>query len=314
MDKFRDKRPPDIIATSTHTQNYDDAALEGVAANVKLLLKLIQDHKDACKTQRNDGRRMLRVAGMMTILDMVRTRIQKCQSFGTKRTELPRMSPIQSPKDKRLNEAFMVDDKENLKRELNANLAARKSLEIMCSGLGKEKEIMAGELAKKAHELAEMEEHINDLKAQNETLLEKVHECAEVHKDDEKEKGIQGTIELQERNKSLSNQLLKSLDGYRSMKRKLKEVCDENTAMQSTMEEMGVKVSASLEKIRNYRQHLKTESDEIADIEEGISELEHMFKCFELNEKKHGKKSIEPVHTNSTATSCKTVPKQEIQS
>ncbi|KAI3680975.1 hypothetical protein L6452_35755 [Arctium lappa] len=304
MSKFRDKRPPQLVGI--HTENtYDDAALEGVAANVKLLLKLIQDHKNACKTQSNDGRRMLRVAGMMTILEMVRTRIQNCQSFGTKKSELLKVSPAQSPKDKRSYEPITIDEKEKLRRELSASLAARKSLEIMCSGLGKEKEIMMGELAKKAHELAEMEEHINDLKAQNETLLEKVQECAEVHKDEVKE--TQGNMELQERNKSLSNQLLKSLDGYRSMKRKLRDVHEENMAMQATMEEMGVKVSQSLEKIRSYRQHLTTESDEIVDIEEGISELEHMFKCFELNERKHGKKGGETVHPNSKISSCKTV-------
>ncbi|KAM0054755.1 hypothetical protein Hdeb2414_s0006g00198401 [Helianthus debilis subsp. tardiflorus] len=300
MSKLRDKRPPELTATSTNTQqNYDDAALEGVAANVKLLLKLIQDHKDACKTQRNDGKRMLRVAGMMTIIDMVRTRIQKCQSFGTKRAEFPRSSPVQSPnKDKRLSDSTTNDDKESLKRELSANLAARKSLEIMCSSLGKEKEIMMGELTKKAHELAEMEEHINHLKAQNETLLEKVHECAEVHKEEEKEKETQGTIELQEHNKSLSKQLLKLLDEYRSMKRKLKDAHEENTAMQATMEEMGVKVSCSLEKIRNYRQHLTTESDEIVDIEEGMTELEHMLKCFELNGKKGGE-HVKKTHIQS---------------
>ncbi|KAK1422798.1 hypothetical protein QVD17_18085 [Tagetes erecta] len=296
MSNFKDKRPPELTATkltattSRNTQQYyDDAALEGVAANVKLLLKLIQEHKDACKTQRNDGRRMLRVAGMMTIIDMVRTRIQKCQSFGTKRADLARSSPVQSPKDKRLTDSIMHDDKESLKRELIATLAARKSLEIMCSSLGKEKEIMTGELTKKAHELAEMEEHINNLKAQNETLLEKVHECAEVHKDGEREK------ETQEHNKKLSKQLLKSLDEYRTMKRKMEDACEENSAMQATMEEMGVKVSCSLEKIRNYRQNLATECEEIVDIEEGISELEHMLKCFELNDKRNGKKSVEHV-------------------
>ncbi|KAM0071615.1 hypothetical protein Hdeb2414_s0001g00027231 [Helianthus debilis subsp. tardiflorus] len=291
MSKFKDKKPPNPITVSTNTQHYDDAALEGVAANVKLLLKLIQDHKDACKTQRNDGKRMLRVAGMMTILDMVRTRIKNCQSFGTKQGEFSRSSPCQSPKDKRSSESITCDEKENLKRELSANLATRKSLEMMCSSLGKEKEIMMGELTKKSHELAEMEEHINNLKAQNETLLERVKECADVHTDEGKGKETQGTIELQDRNKSLSNQLLKTLDEYRSMKRKLTEVQEENTAMQSAMEEMGVKVSTSLQKIQKYRRHLTTESDEIADIEEGVSELEHMFKCFELNEKKHGKKS-----------------------
>ncbi|CAI9260170.1 unnamed protein product [Lactuca saligna] len=271
MSKFKDKRPPQLLATSTPQQqhSYDDAALEGVAANVKLLLKLIQDHKEACKTQRNDGRRMLRVAGMMTILEMVRTRIQNCQSFGTKRSDGLGpfgLSPAQSPKEKqRSTDLLTVDEQEKLKREHSASLAARKSLEIMCSGLGKEKEIMMGELAKKAHELSEMEEHINDLKAQNETLLEKVSQCAEMHKHDEKK------------------QLLESLDGYRLMKRKMSEVHEENMAMQATMEEMGTKVSASLDKIRNYRQHLNNDSEEIVDIEEGILELEHIFKCFEKN-------------------------------
>lgn len=262
MSKFKDKRPPQLLATSTPEQNsYDDAALEGVAANVKLLLKLIQDHKEACKTQRNDGRRMLRVAGMMTILDMVRTRIQNCQSFGTKRPNGLGPFGVQSPKDKpRSTDSLTADDQEKLKRELSANLAARKSLEIMCSGLGKEKDIMMRELAKKAHELSEMEEHINDLKAQNETLLEKVSQCAQMHKHDEKE----------------------SLDEYRLMKRKVKEVQEENMAMHATMEEMGSKVGTSLDKIRTYRQHLNNNNgDEIVDIEEGILELEHMFKCFE---------------------------------
>ncbi|KAL0305450.1 UNVERIFIED_CONTAM: hypothetical protein Sradi_5962300 [Sesamum radiatum] len=136
--------------TTSHShQQYDDSALEGVAAHVKLLLKLIKDHKDACdnKEKKNDARRMLRVATMMTILDTIRSRIQKCQSFGGKR--------------------YAGDDeKDKLRRELGASLAARKSLEIMCSSLGKEKEIMAAELLKKVHELNEMEELINDLKDQ----------------------------------------------------------------------------------------------------------------------------------------------------
>ncbi|KVI00829.1 hypothetical protein Ccrd_020914 [Cynara cardunculus var. scolymus] len=110
---------------------------------------------------------MLRVAGMMTIMDMVRTRIQKCQSFGIKRGSLRRCnSDIRSclghyEKDKgSLTEMVMVDDRDQkLKR------VARKSLEFMCSSLGKEKEIMMAELARKAHEFAKMEDHINNLKA-----------------------------------------------------------------------------------------------------------------------------------------------------
>ncbi|KAI3709978.1 hypothetical protein L2E82_39750 [Cichorium intybus] len=275
MSKFKDKRPPQLATSTPQQHSYDDAALDGVAANVKLLLKLIQDHRDACKTHRNDGRRMLRVAGMMTILDMVRTRIQNCQSFGTKQSDGLGSagpfghSPAQSPKDKqRSTDMLTIDEKGKLKRELSASSASRKSLEVMCSSLGKEKEIMLRELAKKAHELSEMEEHINDLKAQNETLLGKVLQCAEMHKHDE------------------NKEVLKSLDEYRLMKRKVMEVHEENMAMQATMEEMGTKVSASLYKIRNYRQHLKNDSDEIVDIEEGILELEHMLKCFEKNSSK----------------------------
>ncbi|XP_076896666.1 uncharacterized protein LOC143549704 [Bidens hawaiensis] len=290
MSKFKDKRPLDPIKVSTEPQNnYDDAALEGVAANVKLLLKLIQDHKDACKKQQNDGKRMLRVARMMTILEMVQTRIQNCQSFGTKQSDLLKSSPCHSPKDKRPADPATFDEKETLKRELSASLATRKSLEMMCSSLGKEKEIMMCELTKKAHELAEMEEHINNLKQQNETLLERVKGCADVYKHEGKRKETQGTLELQDRNNSLSEQLLKSLDEYRSMRRELTDAQEENTVMRSTLEEMGVKVSCSLEKIQNYRRRLTSETDEIVDIEEGVTELEHMFKCFELNEKKNGK-------------------------
>ncbi|KAJ6949667.1 hypothetical protein NC651_003600 [Populus alba x Populus x berolinensis] len=42
---------------------------------------------------------------------------------------------------------------------------------------GKEREIMAAELARKVHELNETEELVYDLKSQNETLMAKLQAC-----------------------------------------------------------------------------------------------------------------------------------------
>ncbi|KAB1207748.1 hypothetical protein CJ030_MR7G017749 [Morella rubra] len=84
----------------------------------------------------------------------------------------------------------LIDEKEiGLRKELNASLAARKSLEMLYSSLGKEKEIMASELSRKVQELSGMEELINDLKAQNEMLRAKVQTCAEEHKEKKCGKG-----------------------------------------------------------------------------------------------------------------------------
>ncbi|KAL0363609.1 UNVERIFIED_CONTAM: hypothetical protein Scaly_1316100 [Sesamum calycinum] len=273
--------------TTSHShQQYDDSALEGVAAHVKLLLKLIKDHKDACdnKEKKNDARRMLRVATMMTILDTIRSRIQKCQSFGGKR--------------------YAGDDeKDKLRRELGASLAARKSLEIMCSSLGKEKEIMAGELLKKVHELNEMEELINDLKDQNETLLEKVRECALKHRDENGDDCLgrggggggesQGSASLQERNKVLSEQLLRSLDGNRSMKMKLRDAEEENVMMQSAMDEMRAEVVTSLERVRSFKERMLVSAESnIApvNVQEEIVALENMFECFQMLVAKYDQK------------------------
>uniref|UniRef100_A0A5B7BRA2 Uncharacterized protein n=1 Tax=Davidia involucrata TaxID=16924 RepID=A0A5B7BRA2_DAVIN len=296
MSNVRAKSSPALLPSSTATEQDDgSSSLEGVAANVKLLLKLIQDHNEACCKEKNDSRRMLRVAGMMTILDNVRTRIQKCQSFGLKReAELRRCNTdvrhSHVPRDKRPNEV-VTDEKEKLRRELNASLAARKSLEIMCCSLGKEKEIMAAELARKVHESSGMEELISDLKAQNGTLLEKVQECAAEHKEKKCSSGgeAQANAALQERNKVLSEQVLRSLDGYRSAKRKLKEAQEDNAAMRATMEEMRVEVGASLERIHGFKQG----SEQQIDIEEEISQLEHVFECFEIKVSKHGQKKGE---------------------
>lgn len=269
--------------------------VSGVAAHIKLFLKLTQDHKDACDKEKNDKRRMLRVATMMTILDNVRDRIQKCQSFGNKKaepelcrcnTDLSR-NPI-IPREKKTTTP-VVDEKEKLRRQLSASLAARKSLEIMCSSLGKEKMIMAGELSKKTFELRELEDLVCDLRKQNEVLLERVQEYAE-----NREKS-RGNMVLQERNKALSEQLLRSLDGYKTMKRKVKEVKEENVMLHGIMDEMGEKIGSSLERVRSFKERFNENSDNPVDVQEEIVVLENMLEGFKMLVDKHDQKQGECV-------------------
>lgn len=263
----------------------------GIASNIKLLLKLIQDHSEA-STKENDDRKVQRVAGMIKIIDDAKSRIEKCQSTGKKK-ELRRCNTDlrpNLPRDRKSQEPIS-DEKERLRKELNASLAARKSLEIMCSSLGKEKEIMASELSKKVQEMCGMEELISDLKAQNEKLLGKVQTCVEEHLE-KKGAGNRGETQknagLHERNRALSEQLLKSLDGYRSLKRKLKDVKEENIEILATMEEMGMEVQAGLDRVRSFRQQMASRNEEeTVDIEE-ISALEHMFEGFNIKILKHG--------------------------
>ncbi|KAL8108408.1 uncharacterized protein LOC141672675 [Apium graveolens] len=291
---IRTHSSPDLRDYSSSPGEYDDSALEGVATNIKLLLKLIQDHKEACKKGQNDSRRMLRVAGMMTVLDNVRNRMQKCQSFGNKK---PQARLMRCNTDIRVNppqagEGIVDDDKAKLKKDLNACLVARKSLEGMCSSIGKEKEIMAAELARKNHELNELEEHVNDLRAQNETLLQKVKEFAVDYEDKfDKGKGkVEGNAaDLQVRNKALSEQLLTSVDGYRLMKRKLRNTQEEALVMRQTIEKMSERVGAGLHHVRAVKQQIETKSDadKLVCFKEGTEKVEHVFECLEIMVSKH---------------------------
>lgn len=288
---------------------------------MKLLLKLIQDHQIACDQDKNDHRRMLRVATMMTILDNAKDRIQKCQSFGLKKTEPSELRRCNTdlrrnsiPRDKKPSvvpemevvveeeAAAAVDgDKERLRRELIASLAAQRNLKAMCSSLGKEKKFMEAELSKKVHELSEMEELLNNLKAQNETLRQKVQECLSEHKDRKSGGGgggssgdMQAALVLQERNKALSEQMLRSIDGYRSMKRKLKVAQEENAMLHSTVDEVGAKVVRSLERVRSLKEKMTSSpppgADPPLDLQEEIIGLESMFERFEMLVEKHEKK------------------------
>lgn len=273
--------------------------ISGVAANVKLLLKLIQDHQLTCDRDKNDHRRMLRVATMVTILDNAKNRIQKCQSFGLKKPESElrrcntdlRRNPI--PRDKKACggpeaeaevEEEADDEKERLRRELSSSLAAQRNLRAMCSSLGKEKQIMEAELSKKVHELSEMEELMSNLRSQNETLRQKVQECLSEHKSGGE---MQVAVHLQERNKALSEQLVRSLDGYRSMKRKLKVAQEENAMLHSTVGEVGAKVVRSLDRVRSLKERMASSSspsqiESPLDLQEEIVSLETMFEGFHM--------------------------------
>ncbi|GKU99930.1 hypothetical protein SLEP1_g12705 [Rubroshorea leprosula] len=290
MQRARVFSSPDMAGSDPRPPE-DPSRIEGygLATNVKLLLKLIQENNEASAREQDDHRKPQRMAGMITILDDVRTRIQKSQSMIGKRSmaELRRcntdLRPNHSvPRDRKPQEPVM-DEKERLRRELTASLVARKSLEAMCSSLGKEKEIMASELAKKVQELNESEELIEGLKAQNETLLGKVQACAAEHKD-RKCEGVeaQENAALMERNKALSEQLLRSLDGYRSLKRKYQNLRDENVGIQETLMEMGVEVAEGLGRIQGFRQRLASKEARPVDIEEEISALAEMLESFQM--------------------------------
>ncbi|XP_020237025.1 uncharacterized protein LOC109816422 [Cajanus cajan] len=298
MDRIRAYSSPHFLSSSTSNFNgqpEEECGLEGLATNVKLLLKLIQDHNGSSPKE-NDERKYHRVNGMMLILDEARSRVQKIQSSTMRKAELRRCNTdlrpnLPTPKDKRPPDAPM-DEKERLKRELNASLVARQSLQALCSSLGKEKQIMAAELARKAQELTEMEDFIGDLKAQNDMLMEKLHECSSEQK--EKKSNTNGVemecnIVLRERNKALSEQLQKSLDGYRSMKRKLRDVLEENRQIRDTMEQMEEELQAGIHRISSFKEG-KRSSKLGNDIKEGISALEHMLHSLMMKISKHTQK------------------------
>ncbi|KAG1348176.1 hypothetical protein COCNU_06G020050 [Cocos nucifera] len=224
---------------------------------------------------------------MMTILDDLKSRLEKSQ-FSKKRepelrrcnTDLRRGFP---PKAKeRKPQELIAEENYNPQRDLNSGMMARKSIESMFTSLGKEKAIMTAELARKAQELSDMEELVNDLKAQNETLAEKVKACATEHK--AKKNGINvggdssGSMGLlQERNKVLSEQLLKSLDGYRSMKRKLKEAQEENARIVSKMEVAAAQMAAGIQMIHGLHERIGKRHEGVAGIDDELAAVERML-------------------------------------
>lgn len=212
----------------------------------------------------------------MTILDNVRTRIQKCQSFGNKRSEaaLRRCNTDlrlnHPPKDKKVE--AVVDEKEKLKRELAACAAAKKSLEMMCSSLGKEKEIMAKELLKKVYALNEMEDVVNDLKEQNQELVRRLHKREEGQSDGTEVEA------MQERIKNLTELLVRSNDGCRVMKKKLEEAEEESATLCRTIGGMGAEIEASLGRVKRLGDPGFDVQDEILGLENMLQKMQSLLK------------------------------------
>jgi len=262
---------------------------------VKLLLKLIQDHNGS-STKENEERKYQRVNGMMHILDEVRNRVQVIQSTTKRRAELRRCNTdlrtnVPAPKDKKQPPDAPIDEKERLKRELNASLVARQSLQALCSSLGKEKQIMASELARKAQELTELEDLIGDLKAQNDMLMEKLHECSSEQKE-KKSNGVEMecNIVLRERNKALSEQLQKSIDGYRSLKRRIRDIQEENRQIRDTMEQMDEEVDLGIGRLGRLKEGRMRTNIGKNEIKDEISALGQVLDSLKMKTSKYTQK------------------------
>ncbi|KAK7331404.1 hypothetical protein VNO77_25628 [Canavalia gladiata] len=296
MDHVQTYSSPQLLTSST--SNYgqpEECGVEGLATNIKLLLKLIQEHNGS-DPKENDERKFHRVNGMMFILDEVRSRIQRIQCSTQRKAELRRCNTdlkpnMSGPKFKRPPDV-PIDEKERLKRELNASLVARQSLQALCSSLGKEKQIMASELARKAQELTELEDFIGDLKAQNDMLLEKLREGSSEEKDKSNGVEIECNIVLQERNRALVEQLQKSIDGYRSLKRKFKEMLEENKEIHHTMMKMEMEVQSGIGRICSLKEGIVTNNLKTNDIKKEILALEHMLNSLHMKISIHMQKKI----------------------
>ncbi|KAI9122483.1 hypothetical protein K1719_006323 [Acacia pycnantha] len=285
-----DLMPPSSSIAQPEPASQENVSLEGVAINVKLLLKLIQDH-NVGNSKDNLERKTHRVSGMISIIDEVKNRIQKIQTTSKRRAELRRCNTdlkpnVPSPRDRRAPE-LITDEKERLRRELHASLVARQSIQAICSSLGKEKQIMAAELARKAQELSELEDYIIDLKDQNHMLMEKLRSYSMERKERSSEMERQGNMAMQERNKELSEQLLKVHDDFQSLEKQFQETQEENTQILATMEEMDVEVQAGINKIHGFKEKMATNGEDNLNIKEDISALEHMLESLSLKISKH---------------------------
>ncbi|MED6119333.1 hypothetical protein PIB30_010843 [Stylosanthes scabra] len=287
MNHFRVDHPSSSIVPSSQSSNYpgqqpgDDRGLEGVATNIKLLLKLIEDYNGA---KESDQHKIQRVHGIMSILDETRGRIQRFQLNNIKtnimKRELRRTcSDIKSSSVVIAREKTITDEKERMRRELQSSFVVRQSLQALCSSLGKEKQIMASELARKAQELAEMEEFVNDLKKQNKMLMNKLKECSNNNNSDQGGNN-NNNVALHEMNKTLSERLQMSLDGYRSLKIKYMDTQEENRDIHADMEEMEVQVQAGIQRIRdlmNIAETAGTSDEERKAMKEQILALEQIL-------------------------------------
>ncbi|KAI0498701.1 hypothetical protein KFK09_019591 [Dendrobium nobile] len=185
-------------------QSDDSNSLEGISRNIKQIIELLQELKDS--KQEDNNYTTNRLARILSILEDI-------------------LSPRSSKQE-------LYEENQKLRRELSASLTARKSLEKMFSNLGREKEMIANELARKVQELSWMEEHVNDLTAHNNKLSEKVKEWCKVGGSG----GGMEVEELKEKNRELSEKLLKALDRYKTGKRRLREAREENERVREELE------------------------------------------------------------------------------
>lgn len=236
---------------------------------------MIEDHNNARKKEDNGkAHKSPKIAGMISILDDVKSRLEKTrlvsQPATTKKpseaelrrcsTDLRQLPAERSHHQQQQQDPSQETEVERLRKQLSASLVARKSLEKMFSSLGKEKEIMAAELARKVNELAGMEEHLDDLRAQNEKLVQKAKAWAAEHKERSKTTSsreghqLQGNPALLERNKALTEQLLKSLEVYRTLKRKYKEKQEDVAGLRAIVAGMAEEIAAGLQRINELKQ------------------------------------------------------------
>lgn len=222
--------------------------------NAKLLTRLTEDFTGAGEMQ-----------SQVQKVNVTRRReaeLRRCN------TDLRRGAP-QRDKAKPLDPAANdTPDAQKLRRELFSSFNARRNLERMCASLSREKEFIAAELARKVRELGEAEELVEDIRRQNAALLEKLKTFAPRENGDGGDgEGRTHNSALQERNKALTEQLLRSVDAGRVMKRRLAEVQEEN----ARVAEVTMAVARLVSRIRE-----KMNAGD-AELEEEVKSLERVL-------------------------------------
>ena len=117
--------------------------------------------------------------------------------------------------------------------------------------------------------------------------MEKLHAWSSEQKE-KKGSGVEMecNIVLRERNKALSEQLQKSIDGYRSLKRRLRDIQEENRQIRDTVEQMEEEVDAGIHRIGSFKEgRMRTN-----EIKEEISALEHMLDSLKMKVSKYTQK------------------------
>ncbi|GLJ11864.1 hypothetical protein SUGI_0178790 [Cryptomeria japonica] len=175
--------------------------------------------------------------------------------------------------------AHTKKENQKLRKQISAKATELKNLQIMFSSLGKEKEVMTAELALKARILADMEEHLNDLKEQNKTLSNKLLSFAREQKS--KTTQMQGTITLlQNRDKLLAEQLLKSTEACRTLKRKLKELQEHNSILKKDTANLNLAIQKQEKSIRIVDSERRALRNELSWGKEQLHILQEKCKYF----------------------------------